>query len=79
MTNRESQKKFELVGFLGRKVIYYDEIRKIFLISGKSKYKEFYDLWELRSYVRNSRVKFISVTNKIFCFDDLIKNNPFRL
>ena len=66
-----------MIGFVGGRVIYYDSDRKVFFVSGKGRYWEFSNLWELRAYIRNSSRKFI-LTTKMFSLNDLMENNPFK-
>ena len=67
----------EMIGFVGGRVIYYDSDRNVFFVSGKGRYWEFSNLWELRAYIRNSSRKFI-LTTKMFSLNDLMENNPFK-
>ena len=67
----------EMIGFVGGRVIYYDSLRNIFFVSGKGRYFEFSNLWDLREYIRKSKRKFI-LTTKMFSLNDLMENNPFK-
>ena len=55
-----------MIGFVGGRVIYYDSVRNIFFVSGKGKYWEFSNLWELRAYIRKSSRKFILTTKRFY-------------
>ena len=67
----------EMIGFVGGRVIYYDSVRNIFFVSGKGRYFEFSNLWDLSEYMRKAKRKFI-LTTKMFSLNDLMENNPFK-
>lgn len=66
-----------LIGFLGGRSIYYDSVRNIFFVSGRGRYWELNNIWDLRAFIRKSGRKFILISNE-FTFEDLILNNPFK-